>query len=93
MLTLINPAERAEPFDHPDWLFEPNFDGFRVAADSVHGRFAVAQPDAAVRSPIGSVSTRSASQLPNKRGVDAKDGRHDPIAWHHKCAAQGTTRG
>jgi hypothetical protein len=22
MLTLINPVERAEPFDHADWLFE-----------------------------------------------------------------------
>jgi hypothetical protein len=28
MLTLINPVERAEPFDNPDWLFEAKFDGF-----------------------------------------------------------------
>jgi hypothetical protein len=70
MLMLINPAERAEPFDHPDWLFEPKFDGLRAAADTVRGQFALAQlqPNAAVRSPIGSVSTRSASQLPNKKG-------------------------
>jgi ATP-dependent DNA ligase len=32
MLTLINPVERAEPFDHADWLFEAKFDGFRAAA-------------------------------------------------------------
>jgi ATP-dependent DNA ligase len=38
MLTLINPVERAEPFDHADWLFEATFDGFRAAADTVRGR-------------------------------------------------------
>jgi ATP-dependent DNA ligase len=38
MLTLINPVRRAEPFDHPDWVFEPKFDGFRAAADTVRGR-------------------------------------------------------
>jgi ATP-dependent DNA ligase len=35
MLTLINSVRRAEPFDHPEWLFEPKFDGFRAAADTV----------------------------------------------------------
>lgn len=34
MLTPINPVERAEPFDHPDWLF----DRFRAASDTVSGR-------------------------------------------------------
>jgi ATP-dependent DNA ligase len=38
MSTLINPVERTEPFDHADWIFEANFDGFRAAADSVRGR-------------------------------------------------------
>jgi hypothetical protein len=38
MLTLINPVERAEPFDHADWIFEAKFDGFRAAADTVRGR-------------------------------------------------------
>jgi bifunctional non-homologous end joining protein LigD len=38
MLSLINPVPRAEPFDHSDWLFEAKFDGFRAAADTVHGR-------------------------------------------------------
>jgi bifunctional non-homologous end joining protein LigD len=38
MLTLINPVERAEPFDHADWVFEAKFDGFRAAADIVRGR-------------------------------------------------------
>jgi bifunctional non-homologous end joining protein LigD len=38
MLTLINPVPRPEPFDHADWLFELKFDGFRAAADTVHGR-------------------------------------------------------
>jgi ATP-dependent DNA ligase len=38
MLTLINPVERAEPFDHRDWVFEAKFDGFRVAADTIRGR-------------------------------------------------------
>jgi ATP-dependent DNA ligase len=38
MLTLINPAKRAEPFDHVDWIFEAKFDGFRAAADTVRGR-------------------------------------------------------
>jgi ATP-dependent DNA ligase len=38
MLQLINPVERAEPFDHADWLFELKFDGFRAAADTVRGR-------------------------------------------------------
>jgi bifunctional non-homologous end joining protein LigD len=38
MLTLINPVERAEPFDHADWLFEVKFDGFRAAADTARGR-------------------------------------------------------
>jgi len=38
MLTLINPVERAEPFDHPDWVFEAKFDGFGAAADTVRGR-------------------------------------------------------
>jgi len=33
MLPLINPVRRAEPFDHPGWLFEAKFDGFRAAAD------------------------------------------------------------
>jgi bifunctional non-homologous end joining protein LigD len=37
MLTLINPVPRAEPFDHPDWVFEPKFDRFRAAADTVRG--------------------------------------------------------
>jgi hypothetical protein len=31
MLTLINPVPRAEPFDHPDWVFE-------AAAENVRGR-------------------------------------------------------
>jgi len=38
MLSLINPVRRPEPFDHPDWLFEPKFDGFRAAADTVRGQ-------------------------------------------------------
>jgi bifunctional non-homologous end joining protein LigD len=38
MLQLTNPVERAEPFDHADWLFELKFDGFRAAADTVRGR-------------------------------------------------------
>jgi ATP-dependent DNA ligase len=38
MLRLINPVQRAEPFDHADWVFEAKFDGFRAAADTVHGR-------------------------------------------------------
>jgi bifunctional non-homologous end joining protein LigD len=38
MLTLINPAQRAEPFDHPDWVFEVKFDGYRAAADTVRGQ-------------------------------------------------------
>jgi ATP-dependent DNA ligase len=38
MLTLINPVRRAEPFDDPDWLFEPKFDGLRASADTVRGR-------------------------------------------------------
>jgi ATP-dependent DNA ligase len=38
MLTLIDPVERAEPFDHADWVFEAKFDGFRAAADTVRGR-------------------------------------------------------
>jgi bifunctional non-homologous end joining protein LigD len=38
MLTLINPAPRAEPFDDGGWLFELKFDGFRAAADTVRGR-------------------------------------------------------
>jgi ATP-dependent DNA ligase len=38
MLTLINPVQRAKPFDHPDWVFEPKFDGFRAAADAVRDR-------------------------------------------------------
>ena len=29
---------RPEPFDHPDWLFEAKFDGFRAAADTVRGQ-------------------------------------------------------
>jgi len=37
MLSLINPVRRPEPFDHPDWLFEAKFDGFRAAADTVRG--------------------------------------------------------
>ena len=32
MLSLINPVRRPETFDHPDWLFEAKFDGFRAAA-------------------------------------------------------------
>jgi ATP-dependent DNA ligase len=38
MLTLINPTQRAEPFDHADWVFEAKFDGFRAAVDTVRGR-------------------------------------------------------
>jgi len=38
MLTLINPVRRPKPFDHPDWLFEAKFDGFRAAADTVRGQ-------------------------------------------------------
>jgi len=38
MLSLINPDRRPEPFDHPDWLFEAKFDGFRAAADTVRGQ-------------------------------------------------------
>ena len=38
MLPLINPVARAEAFDHPEWLFEPKFDGFRAVADTVRGR-------------------------------------------------------
>jgi hypothetical protein len=37
MLSLINPVRRAEPFDHPVWLFEAKFGGFRAAGDSVRG--------------------------------------------------------
>ena len=38
MLALINPVERAGPFDHAEWVFEVKFDEFRVAADTVRGR-------------------------------------------------------
>jgi bifunctional non-homologous end joining protein LigD len=38
MLTLINPVRRAEPFDHPEWLFEAKFDGFRASADTIRSR-------------------------------------------------------
>jgi ATP-dependent DNA ligase len=38
MLSLINPVRREEPFDHPGWVFEVKFDGFRAAADAVRGR-------------------------------------------------------
>jgi ATP-dependent DNA ligase len=38
MLSLINPVRRPEPFDHPDWLFEAKFDGFRAAADTIRGQ-------------------------------------------------------
>jgi len=37
-LLQINPTPQAEPFDHADWVFEAKFDGFRAAADTVHGR-------------------------------------------------------
>jgi hypothetical protein len=47
MLTMINPVRRVEPFDHPEWLFEPKSDGFRATADTVD--LAQWQPDAAVR--------------------------------------------
>jgi ATP-dependent DNA ligase len=33
-----HPVERAEPFDHPEWVFEPKCDGFRAAADTVPGQ-------------------------------------------------------
>jgi bifunctional non-homologous end joining protein LigD len=39
MFPLINPVPRTTPFDHPDWIFELKFDGFRAAADTVRGRF------------------------------------------------------
>jgi bifunctional non-homologous end joining protein LigD len=39
MFPLINPVPRTTPFDHPDWVFELKFDGFRAAADTVRGRF------------------------------------------------------
>lgn len=35
---MINPVPRAEPFDHPDRVFEPKFDGVRAAVDTVRGR-------------------------------------------------------
>jgi ATP-dependent DNA ligase len=35
---LINPVGRAERFDHPDWLVEAKFDGFRPAAHTDRGR-------------------------------------------------------
>jgi hypothetical protein len=38
MFPLINPVARTTPFDHPDWIFELKFDGFRAAADTVRGR-------------------------------------------------------
>jgi len=38
MLSLINPVRHPEPFDHPDWLFEAKFDGFRAAAGTVRGQ-------------------------------------------------------
>ena len=31
MLTLINPSQRPEPFDHAEWVFEAKFDGFRAS--------------------------------------------------------------
>jgi ATP-dependent DNA ligase len=38
MMSLINPVRRPEPFDHPDWVFEVKFDGFRAAADTARGQ-------------------------------------------------------
>lgn len=38
MLSVINPVVREDPFDHPEWVFEPKFDGFRAVADTVRGR-------------------------------------------------------
>jgi len=35
MLTLINPIERVEPFDHADWVLEAKFEGLRAATDTV----------------------------------------------------------
>jgi ATP-dependent DNA ligase len=38
MLSLINPVPLAEPFDHPNWLLEAKFDGFRAIAGTDRGR-------------------------------------------------------
>jgi ATP-dependent DNA ligase len=38
MLSLINPVQRAEPFDHANCIFEVKFDGFCAAADTARGR-------------------------------------------------------
>ena len=37
MLKLISPTQRAEPFDHADWVFEAKFHGFRAAAGTERG--------------------------------------------------------
>jgi bifunctional non-homologous end joining protein LigD len=34
----IIPVVHREPFDHPGWLFELKWDGFRGIADTVNGR-------------------------------------------------------
>lgn len=34
----IIPTWRKEPFDHPDWLFDVKYDGFRAACYIEHGR-------------------------------------------------------
>src|SRR5215510_8203639 len=34
----MRPARRSQPFDHPDWLYEIKFDGFRALAYFEAGR-------------------------------------------------------
>jgi ATP-dependent DNA ligase len=46
----VIPIRRREAFDHPAFLFELKYDGFRALADTVNGRmlFKKYQPNAAV---------------------------------------------
>jgi hypothetical protein len=58
-------GRRAEPFDHPDWLFELKYDGFRSLAVIEYGRCNLYSRNGHEFNSFADLALRIGNVLPN----------------------------
>jgi len=60
---------RREPFDHPDWIFEPKHDGFRCVAYVDYGRCRLVSRNGNEFKSFGSLNSDIADELKGHSAV------------------------
>jgi bifunctional non-homologous end joining protein LigD len=86
----IIPTWRKEPFDHPDWLFDVKYDGFRAVCYVEHGRCRFVSRRGNVFTRFDALSEQVASALCHQ--VVCELGVHDAILDGEIIAVDQTGR-